>query len=117
MVFANRTTCLWVNPSQLTNEVRLHLDSVDLRAYSNFFTDLRTISNGDNALKTIWIESSASQAIYSAIPANKRLIASQSERTSMLNVVVDRFRFADRSNQSDQKSNRRTRNARFWSAR
>lgn len=64
-----------MNASQLTAEARTQLSSVSIRSYQSFLDDLEVIGNS-SSLTTIWFTSSASQAIFSRIPASKRLTAS-----------------------------------------
>jgi len=63
-----------MNESQLTSEASNQLDTVDIRPYNSFLSDLYEIAN-ESDISTIWISSAASQAIYSRIPSQKRLIA------------------------------------------
>ena len=68
-----------MNSTQLSNEAKEQLNSVLIKSYQTFLDDLRTISDA-NTIKTIWISSSASQAIFSRIPEQKRLVASKLNR-------------------------------------
>ncbi|CAF1406693.1 unnamed protein product, partial [Adineta ricciae] len=75
MVYANETAHLWMNTSQLDAPAQADLQKVNLHPYGSFLSDLlNTASQSD--VSQIWISSSASQAIYSRIPAEKRIIAS-----------------------------------------
>ncbi|CAF0780899.1 unnamed protein product [Adineta steineri] len=75
IVYANQTTQLWMNENQLTPEARAQLNKVDIRSYTSFFSDLLVLS-ARNDISKIWFSASASQAIYSRIPGEKRLIDS-----------------------------------------
>jgi len=65
-----------MNQAQLTEEAVDQLNSVDIRPYESFLSDLLTIAN-ENDISTLWISPSASQAIYNRIPAEKRLVSSK----------------------------------------
>ena len=67
-----------MNPSQLTDDSRQQLDGVLIHPYTSFSSDLLSIANRPD-VSTMWITSSASQAIFSRIPAEKRLISSKVE--------------------------------------
>ncbi|CAF4451666.1 unnamed protein product, partial [Adineta steineri] len=71
----NQTTQLWMNENQLTPEARAQLNKVDIRSYASFFSDLLVLF-ARNDISKIWFSASASQAIFSRIPVQKRLIAS-----------------------------------------
>jgi len=75
-VYANQTTQLWMNQSQLTSDANIQLSKVNIRPYNSFLSDLNVLANG-NDITTLWISSSASQAIFSRIPSQKRLISSK----------------------------------------
>ena len=76
MVYANETAHLWMNTSQLDAPAQADLQKVNLHPYGSFLSNLlNTASQSD--ISQIWISSSASQAIYSRIPADKRIIASK----------------------------------------
>jgi hypothetical protein len=76
MIYANQTTQLWMNQSQLTEGAAEQLNTVRMRPYTSFFSDLNILANG-NDISKIWFTSSASQAIFSRIPAQKRFISSR----------------------------------------
>lgn len=65
-----------MNQSQLSSGALAQLNKVDIRSYTSFLDDLFQLANGTNISK-IWISSSASQAIFSRIPVEKRLISSK----------------------------------------
>ena len=65
-----------MNQSQLTVDAAEQLNGVNIRPYSTFLSDLLVLADG-NGISRLWITSSASQAIVSRIPAEKRLIASK----------------------------------------
>ena len=76
MVYANETAHIWMNTSQLDALAQADLQKVNLHPYGSFLSNLlNTASQSD--ISQIWISSSASQAIYSRIPADKRIIASK----------------------------------------
>jgi hypothetical protein len=75
-VYANQTTQLWMNQSQLTSDANIQLSKVNIRPYNSFLSDLNVLANGSD-ITTLWISSSASQAIFSRIPSGKRLISSK----------------------------------------
>ena len=65
-----------MNNTQLSPEAVTQLSIVDIRPYTSFLSDLYALANrSDNS--TIWISSSASQAVFSRIPTQKRLISSK----------------------------------------
>ncbi|CAF0999810.1 unnamed protein product [Rotaria sp. Silwood1] len=75
IVYANQTTQLWMNQGQLTSAALTQLNKVNIRSYNSFLSDLNILAN-QNDISQIWISSSASQAIFSRIPVEKRLISS-----------------------------------------
>jgi hypothetical protein len=72
----NGTAQLWMNQTQLEPEAFDQLNTVDIRSYQSFLSDLLILAN-ENYISTLWISPSASQAIYSRIPAQKRLVSSK----------------------------------------
>jgi Xaa-Pro aminopeptidase len=75
-VYDNQTAQLWMNKSQLSSGALNQLSTVDIRPYTSFLSDLYALAN-NNGISTFWTTSSASQAIFSRIPAQKRLISSK----------------------------------------
>jgi hypothetical protein len=65
-----------MNATQLTTGAAQQLNTVNIRPYTSFLTDLHALADDDD-IATLWFTSSASQAIFSRIPAEKRLIASK----------------------------------------
>jgi hypothetical protein len=65
-----------MNETQLTDDAKQQLNEVNIRPYTSFLSDLLVLADEDD-ISTLWISSSASQAIFSRIPAEKRLIASK----------------------------------------
>jgi hypothetical protein len=65
-----------MNNTQLTSQAVTQLSIVDIRPYTAFLTDLYELANKSD-ISTIWISSSASQAVFSRIPTQKRLISSK----------------------------------------
>lgn len=63
-----------MNQSQLTSDARQQLDGVLIHPYTSFSSDLLSIANKPD-VSTLWITSSASQAIFSRIPTEKRFIS------------------------------------------
>ena len=76
IVYANQTAQLWMNQSQLTADAMQQLAGVSIRLYASFPSDLLSIANRPE-ISTLWITSSASQAIFSRIPTGKRFISSK----------------------------------------
>lgn len=64
-----------MNESQLSSGAVSQLSEVNIHAYGSFLDDLLQLANQSD-LSKIWISSSASQAIFSRIPEDKRLISS-----------------------------------------
>ncbi|UJR08693.1 hypothetical protein I4U23_012951 [Adineta vaga] len=75
IVYANGTAHLWMNKNQLDSSAQTILQNVSIHPYTSFLSDLLVLANR-NDISKIWFSSSASQAIYNRIPAEKRLIAS-----------------------------------------
>jgi Xaa-Pro aminopeptidase len=76
MIYSNQTVQLWINRTQLTNEASEQLVTVSISSYDSFLPDLGILAN-KNDISTIWISASASQAVFSRIPSQKRLISSR----------------------------------------
>ena len=105
MVYADQTVRLWMNETQLSVLARGQLSTVTIRPYGSFLADLNVIASAPS-VNTIWISSSASQAIFNRIPAQKRLIASS---FSLLQTHDTRrsslsFSVPGGNNESDQES-------------
>jgi Xaa-Pro aminopeptidase len=75
IVYANKTTQLWMNQSQLTETALQQLVDVDIRPYTSFYNDLATLANQSD-ISTLWFAPSASQAIFGRVPEQKRWVSS-----------------------------------------
>ncbi|UJR34652.1 hypothetical protein I4U23_027429 [Adineta vaga] len=96
-VYANQTTHLWMNESQLTIEAKTQLKNVTIRSYGEFLSDLNVIANNSNINK-IWITRSVSQSILNNIPVNKRFIAgSPVQRTKAIKNSIEQKGMRDSS--------------------
>eukprot|EP01112_Ceratiomyxa_fruticulosa_P008266 TRINITY_DN2136_c0_g2_i1.p1 TRINITY_DN2136_c0_g2~~TRINITY_DN2136_c0_g2_i1.p1 ORF type:complete len:603 (+),score=137.06 TRINITY_DN2136_c0_g2_i1:50-1858(+) len=71
VIVLEKKVLFYVDNRKLTPEVISHLgEEVEVRPYENIFNDLKEISEKGN----VWIDSSSSQAIYSAINPNHVVI-------------------------------------------
>ncbi|CAF4518672.1 unnamed protein product [Rotaria sp. Silwood2] len=75
IVYANKTTQVWMNSNQLTPAAINQLNNVNIRSYDTFLSDLNILAHRSD-ISQIWISPSASQAIFNRIPVEKRLISS-----------------------------------------
>ena len=66
-----------MNATQLTAGAAQQLSTVKISPYTSFLSDLLLLADDDDDISTLWFTSSASQAVFSRIPAEKRLIASK----------------------------------------
>lgn len=61
---------LYIDPSRITNNIKIHLNGIKINDYNQVFNDISQFSSQN---KTIWISPMSSYAIYNAV-TNKNLL-------------------------------------------
>ncbi|CAF1039374.1 unnamed protein product, partial [Didymodactylos carnosus] len=97
VVFANKTTALFMNETQLTSEAKQQINNNNaIYTYDTFLlTYLKSVADNP-ATKTVWISPIASQAIFSRIPQDKLYVKSSPvESTKAVKNSVEEQGFRD----------------------